>query len=295
MMHKYPDKFAKAAVLDVCGLSRQGFAKALRAKTAVTALDLRVAAVVNTARHDAPRIGARPMFHTYKVGFTGINRFEQTVAKLGLGVAIKKKRRIQTTNGIHEPGDVNLINGLELDRPRQVIAGDITYFTGRGRPYYIFTLKDAYSGLVLGLTGSNNLRAENAVKTLKKALGFGGAAGAIHHSDAGSQYKSNGYKKLLRASGMAMSIADNCLENGMAEQFNGLIKNDYLVFRDIANVRELNRELKRLQYFLNNKRTVRGLGDLTPAAFERYCATLPPEHRMKKKLHDFTGGKHKPP
>jgi putative transposase len=270
-------------------------AKALQAKTAVTALDLRVAAVVNTARQQAPRIGARPMFHTYKVDFAGINRFEQTVARLGLGVIVRRKRRIQTTDGVYEPEDVNLINGLELNRPRQVIAGDITYFTSRGRLYYIFTLKDAYSGLILGLTGSNNLRAENAIKTLKKALRFGGTAGAIHHSDAGSQYKSNDYKKLLQASGMIMSIADNCLENGMAEQFNGLIKNDYLMFRDIDTVRKLNRELKRLQYFLNNKRTVQGLGFLTPAAFEQFTAALPVEQRMIKKLHDFTSSKLKPP
>ena len=295
MMHKYPGKFSKAAVLRTCGLSRQGFAKALDARKATVDLDLRVTTVVNTARQEAPRIGVRSMFHTYKVDFTGINRFEQTVAKLGLGVVIKKKRRIQTTSGIHEPEDVNLINGLELDRPRQVIAGDITYFTSKGRLYYIFTLKDAYSGLILGLTGSNNLRAENAIKTLKKALRFGETAGAIHHSDAGSQYKSNDYKKLLRANNMSMSIADNCMENGMAEQFNGLIKNDYLMFRDIDTVKKLNRELKRLQYFLNNKRTVQALGNLTPAAFEQFTATLPPEQRMKKKLHDFTSSKLKPP
>jgi putative transposase len=295
MTQKYPDRFSKAAVLRVCGISRQGLAKALRAKTAVTALDLRVAAVVGTARREAPRMGARPMFHTYGVGFVGINRFEQAVARLGLGVAIRKKKRVRTTDGIRGPEDLNLIKGLELNGPRQVIAGDITYFASKGRPYYIFTLKDAYSGLILGLTGSDNLRAENAVRTLKKALGLGGLAGAVHHSDAGSQYKSNAYKKLLLANNMAMSIADNCLENGMAEQFNGLIKNDYLMFRDIGNVRQLNRELKRLQCFLNNKRTVRGLGDLAPAAFERYWATLPPERRMKKKQHDFASGKPDPP
>ncbi len=292
---KYPDRFSKAGVFRVCGLSRQGLAKALRAKTAVTALDLRVAAVVGTARREAPRMGARPMFHTYGVDFVGINRFEQTVAKLGLGVVARKKRGVRTTYGIHGPEDTNLINGLELNGPRQVIAGDITYFASKGRLYYIFTLKDAYSGLILGLTGSDNLRAENAVRALNKALRSGGMAGAIHHSDAGSQYKSNAYKRLLLANNMAVSIADNCLENGMAEQFNGLIKNDYLMFRDIDTVRKLNSELKRLQGFLNNKRTVQGLGNLTPAAFEQYTATLPPEQRMEKKLHDFTGSKPKPP
>jgi putative transposase len=295
MTQKYPDRFSKAAVLRVCGISRQGLAKALRAKTAATALDLRVAAVVGTARREAPRMGARPMFHTYGVGFVGINRFEQTVARLGLGVAIRKKKKVRTTDGIHGPEDTNLIKGLELSGPRQVIAGDITYFASKGRLYYIFTLKDAYSGLILGLTGSDNLRAENAVRALKKALGFGGMAGAIHHSDAGSQYKSNAYKKLLLANNMAMSIADNCLENGMAEQFNGLIKNDYLMFRNIDTVRKLNSELKRLQDFLNNKRTVQGLGNLTPVAFELLTAALPAGRRTVKKLHDFTGSKPKPP
>jgi putative transposase len=298
MMQKYPDRFSKAAVLDFGGLSRQGLAKALQAKTVKSGLDLQVAAVINTARQDAPRIGARPIFHTYNIQFMGINRFEQAVARLGLGVAVRKKRRLQTTCGIHEPQDVNLTNGLVLNRPRQVIAADITYFTTKGRLYYIFTLKDAYSGLILGLTGSNNMRAENATKTLKTALRMGGAAAfeaCIHHSDAGGQYKSNSYKKLLHDNNMKMSIADNCLENGMAEQLNGLIKNDYLMFRSINNVRQLNRELRRLQCFLNNKRTIECLGHLTPAAFEQLTISLPPDRRMKKKLYDFTDNKDKPP
>jgi transposase InsO family protein len=298
IMQKYPDRFSKTAVLAVGGLSRQGLVKALRAKTEKEGLDLQVATVVNTARQEAPRIGARSMFHTYKVEFTGVNCFEQTVARLGLGVPVRKKRKIQTTCGIHEPEDVNLTNGLVLNRPRQVIAADITYFTAKGRLYYIFTLKDAYSGLILGLTGSNNMRAENAIKTLKAAFRLGSAASfedCIHHSDAGGQYKSNGYKKLLHDNNIKVSIADNCLENGMAEQLNGLIKNDYLMFKSISNVGQLNRELRKLQCFLNNKRTIECLGYLTPAAFEQLNSALPPDKRMKKKLYDFTTKTNKPP
>jgi putative transposase len=298
MMARYTGLFSNKAVLKACGLTRQGLAKARKARGAVSYMEQRTVEVVKLARQQAPRMGSRPIFYTYGVDFTGVNRFEKTVAKLGLTVAVKKKKKIQTTHGLRQPADANLINGLLLDAPRQVIVGDITYFWGRGRLYYIFTLKDAYSGLILGLTASSNLRAENAVKTLKKAFKLGGKhsfKGTVHHSDAGSQYKGNAYKKLLRDNNMPMSIADNCIQNGIAEQFNGLVKNDYLAFRDIANVGQLNRELGKLQHFLNNKRTVKGLGNRTPAAFELAMAALPAEKRMKKILYDFNGTEGKPP
>lgn len=297
-MEKQAGQFNQSDILGHSGLSRQGFHKARRSKAVLCVLEERITAIVHKARREAPRIGARSMFYSYAVDFMGVNRFEQEISRLGLGVSIRKRKKIQTTDGVYEAQDINLIHGLELYRPRQVIASDITYFVSRGRLYYIFTLKDAYSGLILGLTGSDNMRAENAVRTLRMGLKFGHSSdfrGTIHHSDAGSQYKSKSYKSLLKDNEMLMSIAENCLENGMAEQLNGLIKNDYLAFRNINNTRHLNKELRLLQGFLNNKRTVKGLGNLTPAAFEQLTLSLPPEQRMKKLLYDFRQSKVKPP
>lgn len=88
--------------------------------------------------------------------------------------------------------------------------------------------------MALTLTNINqvieNMYAVNALKLLTELSKLRGdnIFGCIHHTDGGSQYKAHIYKKMLNKLKMKQSIAENCLQNGMAEQLNGLIKNGYL-------------------------------------------------------------------
>ena len=108
--------------------------------------------------------------------------------------------------------------------------------------------------------------------------------GCIHHSDAGTQYKSKIYKNLLVSCGLKMSIAGDCLENGMAEQLNGVLKNDYLDIT-IRNERHLNKKLKEIQWLINNERPVKALGYQTPIEFERSLDST--ENNKTIQLFDF--------
>lgn len=291
MIRKYQDQFSKQEILAVAGISRQSYFKYLQQNTLAEEKHEQVRAVVTEARKLNKRMGARSIFYTYDVDFMGVSRFEKLVSELGIGVAKRPKKRIITTNGQHEDSDQNLISGLCLNACRQAIAGDITYYWGNGSLYYIFTLKDLYSGLTLGLTGSRSLRTEAAIQTLDQALqskDYGtGFYGTIHHTDAGSQYKSVAYTKMLLDNGLRISIAENCLENGAAEQFNGLLKNDYLRFEQISNDKQLNTELQRIKKYLNEVRKVKQIGFRTPVEFETAMMNLPPEQRMQKRLYDF--------
>ena len=234
-------------------------------------------------------MGARVLYHQLKVTEVGVNKFEKILSESGLSVVIKRKRII-TTDGVYEKSDRNLINGKALTNINQVIAGDITYLILEGKTYYIFTLKDMYSKRIVGLYGSNSMLAENAVRTLKQAIRLRGKEimACIHHSDAGSQYKSNQYKKILANNQITMSIAENCLENGMAEQLNGVLKNSYLS-KDIKNLRDLNNKLNEIKKLINEERPVKKLGYKTPVAFEEWI-----KHQEKKptiELYDFQAAK----
>jgi len=85
-----------------------------------------------------------------------------------------------------------------------------------------------------------------------------------------------------------MSIAENCLQNGMAEQLNGVLKNDYLINEKIKTVTQLNNALKKVKKLINEERPVAELGYKTPVAFEEWIATLAPEVRSEIILHDFS-------
>lgn len=285
-MQSIAGRFIKEEFYLVNGFSRQWIYKKRRSLFRKEIIESDIVDKVKEIRVKHRRMGSRVMYFRLNIENVGINKFENIVSKNGLTVKTKK-RRIVTTNGQYEKSDINKINGLELCRINQVIAGDITYLIIKNKTYYIFTLKDMYSKRIIGLYGSDNLRAINAKIALQQAIKLRGSGikNCIHHSDAGSQYKSSLYKKLLNNNNIEMSIAQNCLENGMAEQLNGVLKNDYL-FNEVKNVKDLNRQLQEIKRLINEERPVKALQYRTPVEFEQY---LKESTNMRKiRLYDFT-------
>lgn len=271
--------------MEANGFSRQFVYKKDQSEQNKQCVEEEIVSKVLKAREKHRTMGARVLYHYLNISSIGINKFEQIVSRNELSVVIKKKR-IVTTNGLYEEWDKNLINGLVLDDINQVIAGDITYFILKEKTYYIFTLKDMYSKRIVGLYGSDTMLSLNAIKTLGQVIKLRGSNinKCIHHSDAGSQYKSNAYKKKLKKHHLVMSIAENCLQNGMAEQLNGVLKNSYL-FEDIKSVNHLNKKLKEVKRLLNYERPVEALGYRTPVAFEKWIENI--ASKPKIKLYDF--------
>jgi putative transposase len=234
-------------------------------------------------------MGSRVMYHQLKIDHIGINKFEKIVSEQGLTIKTKR-RRIVTTDGFYEKSDTNLINGLVLNNINQVIAGVITYLILNDKTYYIFTLKDMYSKRIIGLYGSDSMMATNAIITLKQAIKLRGKSisNCIHHSDAGSQYKSKAYKNTLNKNQIKMSIAENCLQNGMAEQLNGILKNDYIV-KNIKNVNDLNKQLIEIKRLINEEKPVKELQYKTPIEFEQWIGNT--SNTIEMELYDFTKSK----
>lgn len=240
-------------------------------------------------------LGARPLYYVLKITEIGINRFEQLLAAKGLNVQLKRKRWIKTTDGVHEEFDINRVKGLSINDISKVIVGDITYFyTDNNVLYYIFSLKDAYSKRVIGIYGSERMTGEVGAKCLEEAIELRGEDNlqdCIHHTDAGSQYKSKVYKGT--APYLKWSIAENCLENGMAEQLNFIIKSHYLRHYKVKDVKSLNRLLKQVQKIVNEERPVAALKYLTPVEFEKSIQQIPLELRKPFQFSSFEKSKKK--
>jgi putative transposase len=281
-------KYKKSDFYNATGFYRQLIYKKRMLKLVKDTIETEVVDSVLKVRKRFKRLGGRRIFYKFTISIVGINKFEKIISANGLGVKIRKKH-IKTTHGLYEESDKNLINGLHLNDINQVVAGDITYLILKNKTFYIYTLKDMYSKRIIGLHGSDNLFADNAIVTLNQALSLRGKSigNCIHHTDAGSQYKSNAYKTLLQNHKLRQSIAENCLQNGMAEQLNGTIKNDYLPEK-ISSVSELNRVLKKVKKDLNEEIPVKELGYRTPVQFENDIKLIPKERRRILKLYDFT-------
>jgi putative transposase len=282
-------KIMQKDILAVAGISRQAYHAYFKRSVTTTQRDTEIVTRVVEARSLLAyrKMGARPLYYALKIEGVGINKFEQLLSTNGFNVSVRKNPRI-TTDGSRWINDVNLVRGLNITDINQVILGDITYWGFKGKFYYVFTLKDAYSKRIVGLYGSDTLEAKNAIKCLSQVICLRGKTvlkDCIHHSDAGSQYKSKSYR--AKAKYLRWSIAANCLENGMAEQLNFILKNHYLEDEEVKTVTQLNGLLRKIKKIMNEKRPVKFLGYKTPTDFEEFIKGIPTEQRPKFKFSEW--------
>lgn len=96
--------------------------------------------------------------------------------------------------------------------------------------------------------------------------------GLIFHSDRGSQYCSNSFRKLLSQNQMQSSISrkGDCWDNNVVESFFGSLKTEW-VFGKVYKTREEARRdiVDYIEMFYNSKRRHSYLGYFSPVELEK--------------------------
>lgn len=276
------------------GTSRQAVWQMNKRDQVSSEQEEQIVRLVKKWRKTHPRMGSRSLYYTLEnvagieLGI-GVNKFENLLRERDLLIRTKKRWN-KTSDGLGKESYSNLISGMALNGINQVIVGDITYYLVEGCHAYIFTLKDLYSQRILGLYPSLTMGAEDGLICLNSAIKVRGKEnlkGCIHHTDNGSQYNAKIYKNCLTNVGMKISRAYNCLENGSAENLNGLIKNSYLKPWHINTFEQLQEACKQLIHITNEQRAIEEVGNLSPMKFEQLIEKLPIAERPIKYLYDF--------
>jgi transposase InsO family protein len=155
----------------------------------------------------------------------------------------------------------------------KIIIGDITYIRLRNEKFcYLAVWQDKSSRRIIGWSLSNIMTAELVVSALQKALRKGLIkAGAIIHSDRGSQYASNEFRLLLEQNGLRQSMSGkgNCYDNAQAESFFSRFKTELIedgVFEDIEQARS--EIFSYIEWYYSRVRLHSGLGYLSPMEYE---------------------------
>jgi len=109
---------------------------------------------------------------------------------------------------------------------------------------YVAVVADAYSRLCLGWAVRGDKTVELVLEALDMAIWQRGqmqAAGAIHHSDQGSQYTSFAFTRRLAAEGLvaSMGTVGDALDNAMCESLIGTMKIELLKRQPWRTVEEL--------------------------------------------------------
>lgn len=231
------------------GISRQGYYQdrqrsRQRRKTADQVLGW-----VRQERAKHPRMGGRKLYQRLKprMKSAGIKMGRDKLFDLlrdhQLLVTPRRRRGPRTTNG-RTTKWTNQLAGADINGPNQGWVADITYLRTHEGFCYLALISDVYSRKILGWNLSESLELDGALRSLNQALEkWTSSEIPIHHSDRGSQYRSNIYLRTLQAHNCRISMTEqnHCAENAQAERLNGILKNEYLldqVFRDTNQARE---------------------------------------------------------
>jgi len=150
---------------------------------------------------------------------------------------VTRGRRVRTT--VPDPAAARapdlVRRQFKASRPGQLHVADFTYVPlATGRFAYTAFIIDAFAGLIPGWECSLSKQAAFVESAVRQAAlyrarqGTPLTAGAIHHSDAGSQYTSVHFTETLLLAGLAPSIGTvgDALDNALAETTIGLYKTE---------------------------------------------------------------------
>lgn len=197
----------------------------------------------------------------------------RVMEKLGLVHTPKRK-----PNGLTKAdrdamkSDDKLKRDFKAEKPLEKCVTDITEVKTAEGKLYISAIEDCFDNAILGLSMGDNMRAGLCVETLKSAImAYPKLRGAIIHSDRGSQYTSEDYRKAVEKYMINQSMnsaGGRCHDNAKCESLWGRFKEELLYGRYDTAKMSMD-EVKSLiwRYFMgywNNRRICSSNGGLPP-------------------------------
>ncbi len=192
----------------------------------------------------------------------GHNKVRHLMRNLGLE-AIYPKPRLSILSAEHTTYPY-LLGGLQIKRPNQVWATDITYIRLSKGFVYLVAVMDLFSRHVLSWSLSTTLEADFCVLALKKALLL--ATPEIFNSDQGSQFTSNNFTKVLKEAGVHISMdgRGRCFDNIFIERLWRTLKYEEVYIHDYTSVTNARDNIGRYFAFYNTERLHQALDYKTP-------------------------------
>jgi putative transposase len=223
--------------------------------------------------------------------FYGVEKMTAWLRRQGYRVNPKRVRRLmrlmgleaiypRRKRGLSDPDKQHqvypyLLKDIDIHRPNQVWAADITYVRMYRGWLYLMAIMDWHSRYVLAWEVSITLESDFCVSALRQALGR--YQPEIMNTDQGSQFTSADWTGVLRQAGVAISMdgAGRAFDNIFVERLWRTVKVEEVYLRDYQTPGEARVHLERYFRFYNEERLHQSLGYRPPAeAF--FAAAVPP-------------------
>lgn len=277
------DAFGVKRLCRVLGVSRSGFYRwvaaaparaARRAAEAELAEEIRAIHAEWDGTYGSPRVTAelrdtgRPVNH---------KRVERVMRRHGIvGMHLRKKVRTTIPEPSHQKVGDLLGRDFTAEAPNQRYVGDITYLpVGDGQFLYLATVIDLCSRRLAGWSIADHMRTELVVDALDAAAQArgGNLAGAVFHSDHGSQYTSADFAAACARLGVVQSMGavGTSADNAAAEAFNATLKRETLQgAKRWTSARHARLAVFRWITRYNTRRRHSALGQRSPIAYEQH-------------------------
>jgi putative transposase len=240
----------------------------------VSATDLEIMHLLDGLHLDFPFAGSRMLrgllaAEGCKVG----RRHVKTLMKrMGIEALYRRPRTTKPEPGhkIHP----YLLRGMEIARPNQVWAMDITYIPMARGFVYLAVVLDWFSRRVLSWRVSITMEAAFCVETLEDALARHGKPD-IFNTDQGSQFTGAAFTGVLADNGIAISMDGKGAwrDNVFVERLWRSVKYEEVYLRAYDSVGDARASISRYLGFYNSRRPHSSLDGATPD--QAYFNSLP--------------------
>ena len=222
-------------------------------------------------RYGSPRVHAELVAR-------GVACCETTVARVmrEAGIAAKTKRKFRQTTDSNHPHPVaeNVLDRqFDPDGPNASWVADVTHIPTREGWVYLAAVVDLFSRAVVGWSMAATMTSRLVVDALEMALvRRRPGSGLVAHSDRGSQYASEHYRRRLTEERIACSMSrrGNCWDNAPMESFFASLEKELVHDEDYATREQAKASIfEYIEAFHNRVRRHSTLGYVAPAEYER--------------------------
>jgi putative transposase len=211
--------------------------------------------------------------------YLGARRIRQLLKREGKHVTRKRIRRLMKLMGLEalyrkprtSQGNPEhkvypyLLRGLDINKPNQVFATDITYIPMAKGFVYLVAVMDWHSRYILSWRLSNTLDADFCVEALVESLSL--ATPEIFNTDQGSQFTSDDFVDTLLAAGVKVSMdgRGRFVDNIFVERLWRSLKYEEVYLNPYENIKHARESIAKWIDFYNNGRPHQALDYRTPA------------------------------
>jgi transposase InsO family protein len=255
-------------------MSRQNYYKVRRFRNRRQVDERLVLGLVKKERFLQPKLGTRKLLRILSDEFSsasvriGRDKLFEVLRRYKMLILRRRGFRPRTTDSRHRFGFYdNLLKEAVITASRQAVVSDITYIRTDEGFMYVSLVMDAYSRAIIGYDCSESLAVEGAIGAMRMAIRqLGDCKGVIHHSDRGLQYCCGEYVRLLKNSGMSISMTqeNHCYENASAERLNGILKQEYGLGNSFLRKSDVAGALREAVELYNWRRPHQSLGYRVP-------------------------------